>query len=362
MQLPSGYAGRGERLTPGRDAPGLSDAQRATLIARITRIERAMKNLAGMKNADSTNYEKVRRDEAVQMRYLEHLYRAGMPVAELAKVQRDMRTMREQDLIAYSGLYREDGRGGTTGIRTMAYQHGHNLPGYLDFRDKGLAEGKVSGLNTGPLPTLARTLRNLHAFDGADRYRFNGDPAEQSRLESAARNLLGLAAYALPGMRTSALPRTAPSAAASEPAALAAAEARSAGGAAGPVGGKLRLNDPASGMPLATAKGAGALRTYTINGQAPRWVWKENAGGQVRTIEEATEIARRHGVNIPSDVKFFPNNELTGTLKGKFAEEGNYTARIAASKKRRRVCLLGRSFKNEGQTDTYQYQSRSSEE
>jgi hypothetical protein len=33
-------------------------------------------------------------------------------------------------------------------------------------------------------------------------------------------------------------------------------------------------------------------------------VWRENPGGEVRSLAEAIEIARRHGVVIPDDVQF----------------------------------------------------------
>jgi hypothetical protein len=41
-----------------------------------------------------------------------------------------------------------------------------------------------------------------------------------------------------------------------------------------------------------------------IAGQSPRMKWRDNSGGEARTIEEAIEIARRHGVVIPDDVHF----------------------------------------------------------
>jgi hypothetical protein len=42
-----------------------------------------------------------------------------------------------------------------------------------------------------------------------------------------------------------------------------------------------------------------------IAGQSPKIAWRPNPGGQVRTIEEAVAIARKHGVVIPEDVSFF---------------------------------------------------------
>jgi len=41
-----------------------------------------------------------------------------------------------------------------------------------------------------------------------------------------------------------------------------------------------------------------------ITGQSPQLVWRANRLGLVRTIEEAIEIARQHGVQIPDDVSF----------------------------------------------------------
>ncbi len=43
----------------------------------------------------------------------------------------------------------------------------------------------------------------------------------------------------------------------------------------------------------------------SIEGQFPRISWAPNPDGQRRTIEEAVEIANRHGVQIPDDVAFF---------------------------------------------------------
>ena len=39
-----------------------------------------------------------------------------------------------------------------------------------------------------------------------------------------------------------------------------------------------------------------------IGGQFPRMSWRKNPGGEIRSPEEAIEIARRHGVVIPEDV------------------------------------------------------------
>lgn len=42
-----------------------------------------------------------------------------------------------------------------------------------------------------------------------------------------------------------------------------------------------------------------------ITGQSPRIQWQPNPQGEIRTVEEATAIARKHGVPIPDDVEFF---------------------------------------------------------
>lgn len=42
-----------------------------------------------------------------------------------------------------------------------------------------------------------------------------------------------------------------------------------------------------------------------IAGQSPRMHWRPNAGGYTRTIEEAIELAKKSGVEIPDDVAFF---------------------------------------------------------
>src|SRR5271167_1333557 len=46
-----------------------------------------------------------------------------------------------------------------------------------------------------------------------------------------------------------------------------------------------------------------------IAGQSPRITWRENPGGKKRTIEEAKEIARQHGVRIADDVDFFEDED-----------------------------------------------------
>ncbi len=42
-----------------------------------------------------------------------------------------------------------------------------------------------------------------------------------------------------------------------------------------------------------------------IAGAAPRFEWKPNPDGATRTIQEACEIARRWGVEIPGYVQFW---------------------------------------------------------
>lgn len=57
-----------------------------------------------------------------------------------------------------------------------------------------------------------------------------------------------------------------------------------------------------------------------IGGQAPKLRWRKNRGGLKRTIEEAVEIAKRHGVEIPEYVVFFEAEpgDLEGSIKGHF--------------------------------------------
>jgi hypothetical protein len=46
-----------------------------------------------------------------------------------------------------------------------------------------------------------------------------------------------------------------------------------------------------------------------IAGQSPRYAWKPNEHGAARTIDEALQIARSHGVAIPDDVVFFVDED-----------------------------------------------------
>jgi hypothetical protein len=59
-------------------------------------------------------------------------------------------------------------------------------------------------------------------------------------------------------------------------------------------------------------------RYFRIAGQGPRVKWKRNADGHRRSIDEALEIARRNGVEVPEDVVFFvaEPGELNGTSGG----------------------------------------------
>jgi len=41
-----------------------------------------------------------------------------------------------------------------------------------------------------------------------------------------------------------------------------------------------------------------------VAGQYPKREWRDNPDGQIRTIEKAVEIAKKHGVVIPDDITF----------------------------------------------------------
>jgi hypothetical protein len=41
-----------------------------------------------------------------------------------------------------------------------------------------------------------------------------------------------------------------------------------------------------------------------VAGQSPGRVWRDNSNGEVRTIEEAVQIARNNGVEIPDEIEF----------------------------------------------------------
>jgi hypothetical protein len=70
-------------------------------------------------------------------------------------------------------------------------------------------------------------------------------------------------------------------------------------------------------------------RNIRIGGQGPKLRWKKNKGGLKRTIKEAVEIARKHGVEVPEDVEFFEADpgELKGSLRGLFSGQRFETAR-----------------------------------
>jgi hypothetical protein len=72
-----------------------------------------------------------------------------------------------------------------------------------------------------------------------------------------------------------------------------------------------------------------ARRIFRIGGQGPRVRWKKNKGGQKRTIEEAVEIAKKNGVEIPEDVEFFEADpgDLKGSLRGLLSGQRFETAR-----------------------------------
>lgn len=46
-----------------------------------------------------------------------------------------------------------------------------------------------------------------------------------------------------------------------------------------------------------------------IAGQSPRIKWRLNPSGKKRTLNEAKEIARANGVQIPDDVEFFEDED-----------------------------------------------------
>ena len=65
---------------------------------------------------------------------------------------------------------------------------------------------------------------------------------------------------------------------------------------------------------------------FHIGGQAPTVNWKRNVGRKKRTIEQAVDIARANGVDIPVDVVFVVAE--AGDLGGRFEDfHGMETAR-----------------------------------
>jgi hypothetical protein len=49
-----------------------------------------------------------------------------------------------------------------------------------------------------------------------------------------------------------------------------------------------------------------------VAGQDPTREWGDNPEGQIRTIEQAVEIAKKYGVTIPDDIEFYVDE--TGEL------------------------------------------------
>jgi hypothetical protein len=86
----------------------------------------------------------------------------------------------------------------------------------------------------------------------------------------------------------------------------------------------LRIRDALIGRGIHPAR-----RVFRIGGQGPRVKWKKNKGGLKRTIEEAVEIAKENGVEIPGDVEFFEADpgDLEGSIKCLFAGQRFETAR-----------------------------------
>jgi hypothetical protein len=64
-------------------------------------------------------------------------------------------------------------------------------------------------------------------------------------------------------------------------------------------------------------------------GQSPRMQWRANADGKTRTIDEAKEIARRHGVVIPEDVHIAPDQ--IGDLGAEVTARGPRVDKLAGS-------------------------------
>jgi hypothetical protein len=70
-------------------------------------------------------------------------------------------------------------------------------------------------------------------------------------------------------------------------------------------------------------RAAQSTASGVISGQFPGTMpWRPDPGGQVRSLEEAIEIARRKGVRIPEDVAFFvdESGELGPTLTARGPE------------------------------------------
>jgi hypothetical protein len=62
---------------------------------------------------------------------------------------------------------------------------------------------------------------------------------------------------------------------------------------------------------------------------SPKLTWLPNPGGEVRTVDEAVALARRHGVEIPDDISFadVAQKTLPENAKAAYAQLGkNFSA------------------------------------
>jgi hypothetical protein len=66
-----------------------------------------------------------------------------------------------------------------------------------------------------------------------------------------------------------------------------------------------------------------------ISGQYPKQQWRPNAGGIVRTVEQAVGIAKRFGVRIPEDAEFFVDE--FGELDKETTARGPRVTKLAGS-------------------------------
>ncbi len=66
-----------------------------------------------------------------------------------------------------------------------------------------------------------------------------------------------------------------------------------------------------------------------IAGQSPRIKWRDNPHGKKRTLAEAKEIARAHGVHIADDVEFFEDEE--GELPDNMTARGPRVTKLPGS-------------------------------
>jgi hypothetical protein len=84
--------------------------------------------------------------------------------------------------------------------------------------------------------------------------------------------------------------------------------------------GKAAPSTGAKARPTTNVEGAGrppAVVTVRGYAQGPRLQWAKNPDGAVRTVDEAMEIARKHGVEIPDDI-------LVRKISGKFMRKDTY--------------------------------------